>query len=72
MVIATSSSAERHLVSETFSLDPALFDYPNLVSAAGLVRALRLAESACLYDGSGGDLLPAGISTRRIEKLAQH
>ena len=27
-----------------------VFDAPNLVSAAGLVPALRLAESAGLYD----------------------
>jgi hypothetical protein len=34
-----------------------VFDDPNLVSAAGLVPALRLAESAGLHD-----LLDAGLS----------
>ncbi len=36
-----------------------VFDDPNLVSAAGLVPALRLAESAGFYDLLGGLTIPA-------------
>jgi hypothetical protein len=46
-----------------------VFDDPNLVSAAGLVPALRLAESAGLYDGLEGLSVPspnAGAKTASV------
>jgi hypothetical protein len=46
-----------HLVSEPSHAIRPVFDDPNLVSAAGLVPALRLDESAGLHD-----LLDAGLS----------
>ncbi|MFT4296592.1 MAG: IS1380 family transposase, partial [Micropruina sp.] len=58
-------SQEGLLVSETFYAVRPVFDDPNLVSVAGLVPALRLAQSAGFYD------LLDGLSVRSPKRCRE-
>lgn len=47
-----------------------VFDDPNLVPAAGLVPALRLAESAGFHDLPGGLSVPAASAGAKAASVA--